>query len=278
MITSIFLTITIIAASFIIRSTVLFNAAEEEKITIPVLMYHSVLKDSNYQGEYVISPDDLEKDLIYLKNNGYTTITVSDLIAYVYDDIALPEKPIMLTFDDGYYNNYLYAYPLMQKYEMKMVLSIVAKLTDDYSKSGETNPYYAQVSWNNINEMIASGYVEIQNHSYDLHHQSGIGVGVKKSSSESKTQYKKRILDDMIKSQDMIEQNTGVRPTAFTYPFGFTNDMSTEIVKEAGFTAALLVENKDGEITKNPDSLYEIRRYIRPGKKSTEAYMNKRGL
>ena len=95
--------------------------AVEESVEIPVVMYHALLKDEAQHGRYVISPAEFENDLLYLKKHGYTTILVEDLIAYT-QGASLPEKPVLLTFDDGYYNNYLYAFPLAQKYQCKFVI------------------------------------------------------------------------------------------------------------------------------------------------------------
>ena len=96
----------------------------EDSVRVPILMYHSILKDSARQGKYVISPAVLAADLDALQVKGYTAITVSDLLAYVQDGADLPEKPVMITFDDGYYNNYIYAYPLLKQRGMKAVVSI----------------------------------------------------------------------------------------------------------------------------------------------------------
>ena len=96
-------------------------SAEGDGVKLPIIMYHSLLNDSKLQNEYVISPEIFENDLKYLKNNGYSFLTVDDLIKYTSSDITLPEKCIMLTFDDGYYNNYYYAYPLLKKYNAKAV-------------------------------------------------------------------------------------------------------------------------------------------------------------
>ena len=74
----------------------------EDSVRVPILMYHSILKDSARQGKYVISPAVLAADLDALQVKGYTAITVSDLLAYVQDGADLPEKPVMITFDDGH--------------------------------------------------------------------------------------------------------------------------------------------------------------------------------
>lgn len=82
----------------------------DEKIFVPVLMYHSLLKDPSGAGDYVLSPDVFIGDMEYLSQNGFTTVFVSDLVSYVEDGVPLPEKPVIVTFDDGYYNVMEYAY------------------------------------------------------------------------------------------------------------------------------------------------------------------------
>ena len=99
------------------------NRAEENVINLPVIMYHQVLKDPALHGTYVISPDELESDIIYLKNKGYNFVTVSDVVNYVYNDTSLPENPVILTFDDGFTTGYSYVYPLLKKHGAKAVIS-----------------------------------------------------------------------------------------------------------------------------------------------------------
>ena len=101
------------------------GTSDRDKVRLPVVMYHSILKNPVKKSEYVVSPDLLEKDLKYLKKKGYTPVFMKDVIAYEEGKGTLPAKPIVLSFDDGYYNNYYYAFPLLRKYDMKAVISIV---------------------------------------------------------------------------------------------------------------------------------------------------------
>jgi hypothetical protein len=97
-----------------------------EKVELVILMYHSLREDESYLGTYVISPETFEADLIYLQEHGYTSVSVAELIAYVSDpEATLPEKPVLITFDDGHYNNYTYAFPLLKKYNFKALISVV---------------------------------------------------------------------------------------------------------------------------------------------------------
>ena len=244
-------------------------ANSDEYIKIPIIMYHSILKDPARSNKYTITPAVLEEDLKYIKANGYETITISDLISYVYADKPLPPKPIILTFDDGHYNNYGYLYPLLEKYDMKAVISIVGSYTDKFSETDEANLNYSYLRWKDINELISSGRVEFQNHTYNLHDNTHGRIGAKKKKGESDDEYKKILEEDINKLQNEFKENTGYVPTCFTYPFGGISNSSLDIIKELGFKASLSCEEGINKITKNPNSLYLLKRYNRPSYVST---------
>lgn len=248
---------------------------EESYIEVPIVMYHGILKDRKCQGKYIVSSKTFERDLKYLNDNGYTTIFMTDLINYIYEDTILPEKPIILTFDDGYYNNYLYAFDLVKKYNCKMVLSPIGKCVDQYSEIEDKNPNYAHCNWDELKEMVSSGCVEIQNHSYNLHSSTSSGLGSNKKRGENKTVYKKRFTDDIIKMQEKMEDNIGFVPNTFTYPFGAKCAYSEELVKELGFKASLDCEEKVNKIYKKTDSLYSLHRFLRPPGSSSEEFFRK---
>ncbi len=108
-------------------------AVTEDSVKLPIIMYHGILKEEKRQGKFVISPKQFEDDLLYLQEQGYHTVVMRDVIDYVMNGTPLPEKPIMLTFDDGYFNDYVYAYPLLKKYNSKIVFSPIGRYVDQYS-------------------------------------------------------------------------------------------------------------------------------------------------
>jgi len=254
-------------------SALLFGPKSKDEIDVPILMYHSILRSSHSGSEYIISEADFERDLKFLSENGYQTIVMQDLIDYVDGKGNLPEKPVVLTFDDGYFNNYSYAFPLLQKYKSKAVISIIGYYTDLYTDTPDENPAYSHVTWKDIKAMIASGCVEFQNHSYNLHTIDKGRNGTKKKRGESFEEYKAALTSDIGKLQDAFKSNVGFTPTTFTYPFGSVSNDSFEILKEMGFRASLSCESGTNHISKNPEDLYMLKRYLRTPKKSAQALL-----
>ena len=251
------------------------EAKVEDRIDLPIIMYHGLLKEEMRQGQFIISPNLFEQDLRYLQENGYTTVVIADLIAYVQDGKPLPEKPVMLTFDDGYYNNYLYAFPLLKQYNCKMVLSPIGRYTDEYTQNKDTHANYAHCSWDAVREMMASGLVEFQNHSYNLHSIDSGRKGAKKKAVESLVDYRTLLVEDVMKMQTRMREETGYTPTAFVYPFGAVSSESLPILKELGFQATLICESHINAITRDPECLYGLGRYRRPAKTGSEAFFKK---
>ncbi len=244
---------------------------KSDSIALPIVMYHGLVKEKKWQNQYFIDPAIFERDLAYLQKNGYETIVVQDLIDYTYGKQELPPKPIMITFDDGYYNNCLYAYPLLREYGMKAVFAPVGKFVDDFSKISNHSEYYAHMTWSDISKMAASGTIEIQNHSYDLHYLNS-RKGAMQKRGESDEKYTALLTEDLTLSQKKMKKAIGKFPTAFIYPYGVYNNTTLEVAKEMGFTATFTCDQKINYITKDPDSLYNLGRYIRTPQQSSQKF------
>ena len=247
----------------------------EETVEVPIIMYHSILKDSSKSGKYVITPKQFEEDLLYLKEKGYTTITMTDLIEYVHHNVDLPEKPVILTLDDGYYNNITYVVPLLKKHNMKAVISIVGTYTDRFSEANEANANYGHIRWCDIADALPEGVVEFQNHSYNLHSIAKGRKGSAKKSGESLEAYTKLLKEDVMKLQDKFQTICFYTPNTFTYPYGTISKVSKDILKELGFKATLSCKEGINQISKDPDCLYSLRRFNRPSGRSSEKYFKK---
>ena len=253
--------------------------AVPESVQVPIVMYHLVLKDPARASKYVIPPETLESDLRWIRDHGYETVTAEDLIAYVHRGTPLPEKPIVLTFDDSYTNNYTYAYPLLDRFGMRAVLSVIGSVTDRYTVSGDENPNYANLTWSRIRELSESGVFEIQNHTYDLHRNDGPRKGCKRLAGESVESYQALLLRDLSQNQDAIERAIGVRPKVFVYPFGAISPESVEVIKRMGFSASFSCEEgvnllRMGDI----DGLFLLKRKNRPAGISSDDFFQSLNL
>lgn len=276
-VTALLILVGVLTVNFIVKnnkSVTKTNADTSESIDLPVVMYHSLLKDRAYHGEYVISPDDFESDLKYLMDHGYETVLIEDLINYTKGG-SLPEKPVLITFDDGYYNNYLYGMEIAQRLNCKFVVSPIATVTELFTNSPDENAYYSHLTWDMLKEMSDSGLVEVQNHSYDMH-TIGKRKGIRQKQGESNEDYAKAISDDLLKAQEEIEGHIGKRPTAFAYPFGAVSKSTPEIVKSLGFSATLTSAEKVSTISRDPDSLYNLGRFVRPSGISSAEFFEKK--
>ena len=235
----------------------------DDAVSLPILMYHQVLDLQPKLGKYVISPKELEADLRLISDLGYETVTISDLVDFCNGKRALPKKPIMLTFDDGYQTDYLNVFPLLKQYNMKGVFSVVGAYTERYSTPGiDKHINYAHLSWDEISEMQKSGLCEFQNHSYNMHSLLS-RHGCLKINGESEEHYSAIMHDDLAHSQSLFNKMFGSAPLCFTYPYGGTDDTLRELVREHGFEASLGTYEEINLLTGDKNELFDLRRYNR---------------
>lgn len=245
---------------------------------VPIFMYHSIVKDESSWNDYVLSPVELEKDLIWLKEHGYETVFVKDLISYVSGNLQLPEKSVVITFDDGSYNNFTYVLPLLEKYDMKATFSIVGAYSEYACEEAEPSPLYSYLDWNDIIKMDKSKHCEFANHTYNMHSLDD-RQGCKIKNDETYEQFRHEFLADIFNTQHLLEDNCKISPKVFAYPFGFTCEPAQRLVKNSGFKASLGVQERINTITVgDEDCLFDLGRFNRPSFVDTESFMKKCGL
>ena len=175
----------------------------------------------------------------------------------------MPEKPVVLTFDDGYLTNLEYILPILEKHNAKAVFSIVGEYTDRFTNVRDRVLSYAHLCWEDVKALVDSPFAEIQNHSYNMHSLKG-RRGVAKKKGESLEEYRKVLDNDILYMQKLIQEKTGYTPTTFTYPFGELSSAAEKILKEMGFKATLTCTEGMNVLTGKPEDLYYMRRYNRP--------------
>ncbi|MBR5471720.1 MAG: polysaccharide deacetylase family protein [Oscillibacter sp.] len=215
-----------------------------ETVQIPILMYHDV----SYLGYgYSKTPEIFRTQMEELKKAGFNTIFFSQLIDYVEYGTALPEKPVIVTLDDGYMTNYTYVLPILKELGMKAEISVIGNAMI-YAEWG--------MDWEQVRDMQESGLVCFQAHTKALHDAVG-RTGVLKKTDETWAEYVQVFADDAARIQELLMQETGNQPQVFTYPLGKHNPMTEAIIRQFGYKASLTTRDGVAEVTQgDPKSLY----------------------
>jgi len=223
-------------------------------------MYHAL--ENNPNNPWEITASEFENDLKWLAENGYNAVFMQDVINFVHHGLPLPEKPIVLSFDDGRHPTIDILLPLLEAYDSRISMSIVGSFTDKHSQIvGENNEiFHPHMTWENVRNAQASGRVEIQSHTYDLHGAKGAG----RKGGESHESYRTRLLEDLAKFAEVLQQHTGLSANTLAYPLGIFSENSDEIIKEAGYLASLSCSHKSNSITVgDTEGLFLLNRYLR---------------
>ena len=221
----------------------------------PVLMYHNVTFDTTLvesDPDVHITPDTLDEHFKYLKLYGYNPISLKEYFSYRQNGTALPENPVIITFDDGYISNYEVAYPLLKKYNYKAVIFVIT------SRMGDHNVKFPHFSWEEAREMEKSGLVEIESHSHT-------------HPDFSLLNFSQTVLE-MRLARYSIETNLNKKCRFFAYPYGKMNFSSSDIAKAAGYNMVFVGRNKNADLQN--ENLYELPRYTVKGTYSGEDIIN----
>ncbi|MEG1923793.1 MAG: polysaccharide deacetylase family protein [Clostridia bacterium] len=240
-----------------------------EKRSLLSIMYHSINKSG--LNNYVLHPNTLESDLKWLADNNYTSVFAREIVAFTEGrNDKFPIKPILITFDDGFYNNFVYAMPILKKYKCKATIAIVGKFCDN-EKGQEQSVNYSNLNWTQIYEMEKSGLIEFANHTYDLHSSKKGRQGANKKVSESFSEYRNILMSDLSKTQKKLFDATSKLPICFSYPYGKYSPYSNTVIKEMGFKIALTC-NEQQTMLYIGCNLMQIGRYNRYSSASSETF------
>lgn len=215
---------------------------------IPILMYHKVNPDPRTGGLGLrVPPDKFEWQMRYLKRNGYQTVSLTDVMDHFEQGKHLLDKPIVITFDDGYKDNHDFAYPIMKKYGFTGTVFVVAKAignTNFFDVEKKLQPENKIMNWNEIREIAAGGFV-IGSHTVDHPHLAEISPEVARHQIEE--------------SKRALEHGLRKPVEVFAYPYGSYNDTVAEIVKQAGYRAAVTTELGLAKPDSNPFKIHRVR-------------------
>lgn len=241
-----------------------------ETVRLPIVMYHSVTGVNT--NDYVLSPKAFEADVRYLCDRGYTTVFLSEVVDFVNGKGQLPKKPIVLSFDDGFYNNKSNVLPILKKYGCKACFMVVGKYATKEEKEKKRSSVYSYLKPEEVREMLSSGLCEFGNHTFDLHSYKNGRRGVRRKRDESAEAYKKMFIDDVRKN----EQTYSIKFTSFAYPYGYYSKETPGILRELGYQAVLTC-NSGLNYVRRGDSNYlmALKRWNRPSKYTTREFFEK---
>ncbi|MBW4522160.1 MAG: polysaccharide deacetylase family protein [Scytolyngbya sp. HA4215-MV1] len=205
---------------------------------VPVMMYHDILPEKKVFFD--VTPDEFESHLRQIQAQGLTPISLDQLVIHLRTGLPLPEKPIVLTFDDGYSGHYQYVYPLLKKYGYPATFSIyTAKIGKQLGRSSLT--------WEQLREMAKDPLVTIASHS--LSHPPDL------------TQFSDdKLRPEIFESKQILEQELGISIHYFTYPEGKYDPRVAQMVAAAGYEAALTMNDTDERFAGQSESLLAISR------------------
>lgn len=222
---------------------------DSESQKVPVLLYHHILKEeenTKFVGnDSVISYKQFYDQMKYINDNGYTTITSKQLFDYIHNEIPIPEKSVVITFDDGYLSNEHYAYHIMKEFNQRGDIFLLTSQIQEHPL--EFNPeFLPMLDWGRIEEM--HDVFTFYSHTHNLHKFINKKPALKVLSAEE-------IVADLTKS---LSYNN-IEKLAFAYPYGAYNNTCIETLKENDIKMAYTV--KKGYVTRNSDP-YKLRRFV----------------
>ena len=260
---------------------------------VPVLMYHHIVSDSVYDEMHfqdngsVIKLSDFREQMEWLDNNGYQTIFMSELMDMLKSDEKLPVKTVVITFDDGYESNYVFAYPILKRYGQRANLAPVVSASEDREESHEEfdERKLPHLTFVQMREMQASGVFEFGSHSYKGHGEVNVDmegntdaflvnrkVNTKSGHKETREEYLLRVNRDIVTSKIVLDERLGKAKRFFVYPFGRYNNDLCNVVAGAGFDCALTT--KPGYVTKNSNQYALPRLAVNNQVKTLDDFIN----
>lgn len=235
-----------------------------EGVQVPILLYHHFSE----QGSGV-TPETFELHMRTLAEAGYTAVTFDQLVNYVRRRGELPERPVCITMDDGYLSNYEIAWPILERYGMKATIFVIGSSVGHTERYKDTEyPITPHFTWEQGREMVRSGAVDLQCHTYDMHQwapyeeRSPARENVLPLEGESEQEYAAALVENIEAFQRDYREALGKRADVLAYPGGQYSEQAEKIVREQGFLATVTSDaSRENWIFEGePESLYGLGR------------------
>ena len=201
--------------------------------TVPVLCYHRFSTKKSFD-KITVSAETFDRQMAYLKNNGYTVLTLKQFYDFIDYRHRPPRKSVLITIDDGWKTTQTIAYPILKKHGFPAVLFVN---TDNIREKQNS----ITLTWKELRELKASGLIEIESHS--VTHENLTRV--------SEEQLQREIGE----SKRLIKSMLGISPTAIAYPYGMFNSKTASMMKQYGYRFGFTVFRGGNAFFFNPFAL-----------------------
>ena len=234
---------------------------------VPVLMWHNLAEESS--GDMTISVDTFRAQIEALHEAGFKTVSLQQLYDYVHFGTELPEKPIVLTFDDGYFSNYEYAFLILQEYDMQATIFAIGVSVgkDTYKDTDHAmTPHFGA---DEAREMVDSGLISVQSHTFDMHQWPPFEDGnaqVRETllpfDGEADADYEAAVEADFAESRELLESITGQPVNALAFPEGAYVTLTQDALRSAGAELTFTTVRAVNTVVKGlPQSLCAMPRF-----------------
>ena len=192
---------------------------------VPILVYHNIGPQA--KGRLIIGVKSFEEQMRYLKTQGYRVVSIKEFVEHISLKRQLPQKSVVLSFDDGYKAFLQYAYPILKELGFTATLFVYT----DYVGAGSN-----ALTWADLKKLASEGF--------DVEAHSKSHGDMRRASSEPADEYAKRIAAELNQPRDLFLKNLGYPPQLLAYPYGRQDDVVVQRAKERGYAAAFTVRRQ----------------------------------
>ena len=219
--------------------------AESRTCTLPVLMYHHFAQEGN--GGTIVSEARFREQMEALKGDGFTAVTLGEVLDYVDNGAPLPEKPVLITMDDGYTSNLEIAAPILEELGFRATVFVIGvnEGRTAYLHDGkELKP--PRFSYEEASEWVNKGVLDLQSHTWDMHQLASYGFsgrdGVRALPGEKREDWKQAVTEDLETFREARKGRVATELVALAYPFGYWEEAVDQWLEDAGITLTFTTE------------------------------------
>ena len=233
---------------------------------VAILMYHAFTENEAETSSVCTLASEFERQLSALRDAGYTSVGYADLIEFVNGKGKLPEKPLLISIDDGYQNNLDLAAPLLEKYGFCANIAVIGVSIGHTTYKDTDIPIMPHFSLEDARPWIKRGVLTVTTHSYDMHQIAAVDGndcrhGVLQMPDEAEPDYIAALTQDYTHAQKQLAGLPGKVLPVFTYPFGAYSELSERVLQEQGVQVTVTIADGANRLVKGePETLRLLRR------------------